>query len=92
MTATKKIGVLKKIFFYVVSFFWGWSISINLPYALAWNTVVMSGLVLLAATWKCSMSYKNRYIGYVGPSLAASLKPHPQNVASLSLFYSYFGR
>ena len=28
-------------------------VSINLPYGLAWNTVVMSGLVLIAATWKC---------------------------------------
>ena len=28
-------------------------ISINLPYGHAWNTVVMSGLVLLVAAWKC---------------------------------------
>ena len=28
-------------------------ISINPPYGLAWNTVVMSGLVLLAASWNC---------------------------------------
>ena len=28
-------------------------ISINLPYNHAWNTVVMSGLVLLVATWNC---------------------------------------
>ena len=28
-------------------------VSINLPCSLAWNTVVMSGLVLLAATWNC---------------------------------------
>lgn len=27
------------------------SISVNLPYCLAWNTVVISGLVLLATTW-----------------------------------------
>ena len=27
--------------------------SINLPYGLSWNTLIMSGLVLLAATWKC---------------------------------------
>ena len=27
-------------------------ISINLPYGLTWNTAFMSGLVLLAATWK----------------------------------------
>ena len=28
-------------------------ISTNLPYGLAWNTVVMSGLMLLVATWNC---------------------------------------
>ena len=27
--------------------------SINLPYNLAWNTVAMSGLVLLVAAWIC---------------------------------------
>ena len=31
---------------------------INLPYGHAWNTVVMSGLVLLIATWNCWISYK----------------------------------
>ena len=66
--------------------------SINLPYTCVWNTVAISGLVLLAATWNCWISYKNRY----GPSLAASLEPlpHCRNVASLlSLFYRYyFGR
>ena len=56
-------------------------VSINLPYAHVWNTVVMSGLVPLVLT--------------VGPSLAASLEPlaHCQNVTSLSLFYRcLFGR
>ena len=38
-------------------------ISINLPYGHAWNTVVMSGLVLLVATWNCQTSYKNEYEG-----------------------------
>ena len=28
-------------------------ISVNLPYGLAWNTVVMSALVLPASVWKC---------------------------------------
>ena len=28
-------------------------ISINLPYAHIWNTVVTSGLVTLVATWNC---------------------------------------
>ena len=36
-------------------------ISINLPYGHAWNTVVMSGLVLLVATWNSWIVYKNRY-------------------------------
>ena len=33
--------------------------SINLPYAHASNTVVMSGLLPLVATWNCWISYKN---------------------------------
>ena len=37
--------------------------SLNLPYGLELNTVVMPGLVLLAATWKCKISYKNEYLG-----------------------------
>ena len=28
-------------------------ISVNLPYDLAWNTAVMSRLVVVAAIWKC---------------------------------------
>ena len=38
-------------------------ISVNLPYGHAWNTVVMSELMLLVATWNCWMSYKNGYAG-----------------------------
>ena len=38
-------------------------ISINLSYGIAWNTVVMSGLVLLIATWNCYISYYNGYAG-----------------------------
>ena len=45
--------------------------SINLPQGHAWNTVVISELVLLVATWNCGISYKN---GHAGPSLAASLE------------------
>ena len=36
-------------------------ISINIPYNCVWNTVIMSGLVPLVATWNCYISYKNRY-------------------------------
>ena len=38
-------------------------ISINLPQAHVWNTVVTSGLVLPVATWNCKTSYKNEYAG-----------------------------
>ena len=66
-------------------------IFLNPPYGHAWNTVVMSGLVLLVATWNCWISYKN-ICRIVGPSLAASLEPlaHCQNVVSLSFFYRYY--
>ena len=37
-------------------------ISINLPHNHAWNTDVMSGLVLLSTPWNCQISYKNEYI------------------------------
>ena len=55
-------------------------ISINLPSGFAWNTAVMSRLLLLAA-WRISR--------IVSPSLIASLQPLGQrrNVASLSLSY-----
>ena len=36
-------------------------ISINLPYGHVWNTVVMSGLLLLVGTWNCWISCKNGY-------------------------------
>ena len=71
-------------------------ISINLPYDHVWNTVVMSGLVLLVATWNCWISYRNGYIGLLVLHLLPLLNPWEtasRNVASLSLFYRYyFGR
>ena len=69
-------------------------ISINLPHGHAWNTVVMSGLVLSCYLELLDKLLK-RVCRTVGPSLAASLEPlaHRRNVASLSIFYgSYFGR
>ena len=45
-TAFKKIGAL----IHSMKFF---SISVNLPYGHAWNTVVIFGLVLLVATGNC---------------------------------------
>ena len=50
-------------------------ISINLPYAHVWNTVVMSGLVLLVATWNCWISYKNGYAGLLVLHLLPLLNP-----------------
>ena len=60
-TASKKIGALIRSMKFLspeVAL-----ISINLPYGHVWNTVVMSGLVLLVATWNDSISYKNGYAG-----------------------------
>ena len=48
-------------------------VSINLPDSLAWNTVAMSGLVVLAATGMLDKLQK-QICRTVGPSLAASLK------------------
>ena len=41
----------------------------------AWNTYVISGLVLLVATWNCWISYKNRYAGLLILHLLPLLKP-----------------
>ena len=49
-------------------------ISINLPYSFAWNTIVTSGLVLLSATWICSVSYRSRYEGLLVQHLLPLLK------------------
>ena len=51
------------------------SISIDLPYGHAWNTVVMSELLLLVATWNCWISYKNRYAGLLVLHLLPFLNP-----------------
>ena len=55
----------------------------------------MSGVVLLAATSNCWISYRNGYVGLlVLHLLTPSLEPlaHRRNVASLSLFYRYYFR
>ena len=70
-------------------------ISINLPYAYAWNIAVMSGLVLLVATWNCWISKQKWIYRTFNPSLAASIEPlaYCWNVTSLSLCHRYyFGR
>ena len=50
-------------------------ISINLPYGHAWNTVVMSGLVLLVPTWNCWISYKNGCAGLLALHLLSFFNP-----------------
>ena len=50
-------------------------ISINLTYNHEWNTVVMSGLVLLVTTWNCWISYKNGYTGLLVLHLLPLLNP-----------------
>ena len=92
-TTSRKIGALIRSMKFLspeAALYLLCSVSINLPYGYAWNAVVISELVLLAATWNCLISYKNRYAG-----LDACLEPlaHRQNVSSLSLLYRYyFGR
>ena len=70
-------------------------ISRNLTYGHVWNTVVMSRLVLVVATWNCWISYWNRYVGLLVLHLLPLFNPWliTKNVAGLSLFYIYyFGR
>ena len=50
-------------------------ISINLPYAHVWNTVVTSGLVPLVATWNCETCYKYEYAGLLVLHLLLPLNP-----------------
>ena len=73
-------------------------ISINLPFELTLNTVVMSGLALPVATWICSISYRNGYAALLVLHLLPLLNPQfiveiILKISSLSLFYRfYFGR
>ena len=70
-------------------------ISINIPCASVWNTVVTSGLVPPICYLELLDKLQEWFWRTVAPSLAASLESlaHHQNVASLSLFYRYyFGR
>ena len=60
-TASKKIGAWFVLWsFSLLRLF---CISKNLSYSNVWNSVVMSGLVLLVATWNCWISYRNGYAG-----------------------------
>ena len=71
--------------FYEVSLLRLLYISINLPYSHACNTAVISGLVILVATWNCLISYKRRYAGLLVFPLLPVLNPW-LIVASLSFF------
>ena len=60
-TASNKIGALiRSMKFFLLRLL---CISVNLPYAHVWNTVAMSGLLLLVAIWNCWISYKNGHAG-----------------------------
>ena len=70
-------------------------ISINLPYGLAWNTVVFYGLVLPSCFLELLDKLWKQIRRIVGPSFSASLEPlaHRGDVAYLNLFCrDYFGR
>ena len=65
-TASKKIGALirsMKFLFPEVALY------------LYKSTVVMSGLVLLVATWNCRLSYRNRYLGLLVLQLLPLMNP-----------------
>ena len=67
-------------------------ISINLPFDLVWNNVLMSMLVFLAAVWIGWTGYRKRICRTVGPSLGVSLESldHHGKVATFSLFCRYY--
>ena len=72
-TASKNIGALIcSMKFFLLRLL---CISINLPYGHAWNIFVMSGLVLLVATWDCWLSYKNGYAALLVLHLLPLLNP-----------------
>ena len=79
-TTSKKIGALiRSISFFLLRLF---CISVNLPYHHTWNTVVMSGLLLLVATWNCWISYKNGYARLLVLHLLPLLNPCSQSKCS----------
>ena len=63
-------------------------ISTNLPFSQAWDTLVMSGLVLLVATWNWWISYKNGYAGLL--FFTCCLSWTLGSSSKLSPFYRYY--
>ena len=81
-TASKKFGTLIcSIKFLSLE---GALYLINLQYGHAWNTVVMSRLVLLVATWNSWKSYKNGYAGLLVLHLLPLLN-QPAQVFSIGI-------
>ena len=72
-TASKKIGALIRSMKFLSPRLL--CISISQPYGNVWNTAVMSGLVLLVATWNCWISYRNGYVGLLVLHLLRLLNP-----------------
>ena len=68
-TASKKIGALIRSMEFLSP-----EVALYL-YDYVWNTVVISGLVLLVATWNCWISYKSRYAGLLVLHLLPLLNP-----------------
>ena len=72
-TASKKVrNLIHSIKFFSCGLL---CISINLTFSYAWNTLVMSRLVFLVATWNCWISYKNGYAGLLVFPLLPLLNP-----------------
>ena len=72
-TASKKIGALIRSMKFLSP-----EVALylqNLPYVHVWNTVAMSELVLVVATWNCWISYRNGYVGLLVLHLLPLLKP-----------------
>ena len=71
-TASNKIGALIRSMKFLSREV---ALYLNLPYCHVWNAVVMSGLMLLDATWNCRISYKNVYAGLLVLHLLSLLNP-----------------
>ena len=48
---------------------------IYLSYSLPWNTVFISRMILLAATWIWTINYRNGHVGLLVLHLLSLLKP-----------------
>ena len=69
-TTSKKIGILIRCVKVLSP-----EVALYLYKSTIWNSVVMSGLVLLVATWNCWISYKNGYAGLLVLHLLLLLNP-----------------